>query len=75
MPEFTQSWAFWFLIIAISFIAGFVVATILASGRRASSEEERREEEMIVHDAYDREKRRRGGPEIEIATKNNPRTD
>ena len=41
MPEFIQSWAFAFLIIAISFAAGFVLAIIIAGSGRASRMEER----------------------------------
>jgi len=64
---------FWIGFIVGGFICGFIgflSAAILAASGRAS-----RKEERMVYDAYDREKKRRGGPEIEIATKNNPRTD
>jgi len=44
MPEFTQSWAFWFLVVIISFAAGFLLAAILvASGKTSRMEEEMEE--------------------------------
>ncbi len=65
MPEFTQSWAFWFLIGVICFAAGFALAIIIASGSRRSK----------AYEIIERERKRRGKPDIEIVTKNNPRTD
>ena len=59
MPEFTQSWAFTFIIGVISFAAGFALAIIIASGSRRSRAEERISGEAI-HEAAKREEQRRG---------------
>lgn len=74
MPEFIQSWTFIFIIGVICFAAGFVLAIILAASGNASRMEERISGEAI-HEAVKREEARRGKPEVEIATNNNPRTD
>jgi len=69
MPEFTQSWAFIFIIGVICFFAGFALAiSITASGRRA-----RAEAELICEAAKIAKEFRE--VETEIATTNNPRTD
>ena len=46
MPEFTQSWTFWFLVVVISFAAGFILAIILAGSSRASRIEEKIEDSI-----------------------------
>ena len=71
MPEFTQSWAFWFLAgIIVGFIAGFVLAIIIAGSGRAS-----RAEELVVWGPAMREEARKGELKIEIATKGKPEDD
>ena len=71
MPEFIQSWACAFIIgCFIGGAIGFFTAIILAASGRAS-----RMEERMVYDAYNREEKRRGGPEIEIATQGKPEDD
>ena len=71
MPEFTQSWAFIFIVGVTCFIVGFVLATILAASGKASRAEERISDEAI-YEVTKREEERRGGPETEIATRGNP---
>ena len=46
MPEFTQSWAFIFIVGVIGFAAGFALAIILAASGRASRMEERMEDSI-----------------------------
>lgn len=86
MLEFTQSWAFWFLIIAVSFAAGFVLAIIIAGSGRASRMEEKIEKDIFRDDVppyetpkeiAEREKRKEAYLKMRgiIATKNDPRTD
>lgn len=76
MPEFTQSWAFWFLVVVISFAAGFVLAIIIAGSSKGSRMEERStfksDDEFYNHIAKFKNYWK---PEIEIVTQNNPKTD
>ena len=67
MPEFTQSWAFIFIVGVICFAAGFILAIIIAGSGRAS-----RAEELVVWGAAMREEARKGELKIEIATKGKP---
>ena len=78
MPEFTQSWAFAFLLgCIIGGCFGVVLAAILAASGRAS----RMEERIVGYKSPPKKSRRPNKPtpppplKIEIATKNNPRTD
>ena len=82
MPEFTQSWAFWFLIVVVSFAAGFILAAILAGSGKASRMEER---DVFRNDVspyetpkeiVEREKRKIAYLKMRgiIVTKNDPRT-
>ena len=71
MPEFIQSWACAFIIgCFIGGAIGFFATIIISASGKAS-----RMEEKMVYDAYERERKRRGEPDIEIVTKNDPRTD
>ena len=76
MPEFTQSWAFVFIIgCFVGGAIGFLLAIIFAASGMASRMEERIEDSLI-YEVGEREKKRRGGcPDIEMARQNNPRTD
>ena len=65
---FLLTWQFW-LGIFIGAIVGYFTAALCAISGRASREEER------IYDAHKREEMRRGESDIEIATKNDPRTD
>jgi len=59
MPEFTQSWAFWFIIgcFAVAVIV-FILWIICAASGRASRMEERISDEAI-YEAEERERKRR----------------
>ena len=75
MNEFTQSWAFAFIIgCFIGGAIGFFAAIIISASGQASRMEEKIED-RLVYEAAKREEERRGEPDIEIVTKNNPRTD
>ena len=50
MPEFTQSWAFIFIVGVICFAAGFILAIILAASGRASRMEEKMEKDVFRAD-------------------------
>ena len=86
MPEFTQSWAFWFLVVVISFAAGFILAIILARSSKDSRMEERMEKDVFRDDVppyetpkeiAEKEKRKIAYLKMRgiVVTKNNPRTD
>jgi len=75
MIEFFHSHAFWFIIGGfVGGAIGFIGAAILAASGRASRMEERISDEAI-YEAEERERKRRGCPEPEMANQNNPRTD
>ena len=86
MPEFTQSWAFIFIIGVICFAAGFALAIIIAGGGRRSRAEEKMEKNIFRADVppfetpeeiVEKEKRKIAYLKMRgiIATKNDPRTD
>ena len=63
MPEFTQSWAFWFLVVVISFAVGFALAiklTASAISFRISNKKREKMEDSI---------------KFEIATQGKPEDD
>jgi len=70
MPEFTQSWAFTFIVGVVCFVLGFALAIIIAGSGRGSRMEERISDEAI-HEATKREEARqaRQGVKIVIATR------
>jgi len=76
MPEFTQSWIFWFILgIIIGFVVGFLLAIIMAASGAASRIEERMEEDLIRKAAKREEAIAGCKPEIEIATQCNAEDD
>ena len=87
MQEFTQSWAFAFLLgCIIGGCFGVVLAAILAASGRASRTEERIEKDIFRDDVppyetpeeiIEKEKRKKAYLKMRgiIATKNDPRTD
>jgi len=72
MPEFTQSWAFWFLVVIISFAAGFLLAAILAGSGKASRMEEKIEGELASRPLKISIKNHFSKSETEIATQGKP---
>jgi len=73
MPEFTESWAFWFL---VGIVVGFILAIILAASGKASRIEER---DIFRDDVppYETPKEVAEKEKMRgiITTKNDPRTD
>ena len=68
MPEFTQSWAFIFIIGVICFAAGFALAIILAGSGKGSRMEEKISASHL-YEIIERERKRRGKPDIEEIVK------
>jgi len=81
MPEFTQSWAFIFIVGVIGFVLGFILAIIMAASGKASRMEEKIEKDLasrpIVWNVKNHFKSVGYKPPLkaEIVIKNNPRTD
>lgn len=81
MPEFTQSWAFIFIIGIICFAAGFILAAILAASGRGSKMEERIERDLASLPLEIRVKNHfksagyKPPLEAEIVKQNDPKTD
>ena len=77
MPEFTQSWAFTFVVGVLCFAAGFALAIIIAGSGRGS----RMEERMVGYKSPPINIRRPNKPtpppppKIEIATQGKPEDD
>ena len=75
MPEFTHSWAFWFLVVVISFAAGFILAIILAASSKDSRTEEKMSDTMFKAVEEGRSTFSKMAHETKIVTQNDPRTD
>ena len=71
MPEFTQSWAFAFIVgCFVGGIITFIVTIIMAAGSRGS-----RAEEKISDKAINDFSTKKGWTKIEIATQGKPEDD
>ena len=71
--EILSTWQFWVGLV-VAFIVVFIVWIICAASGRGSRMEERMGDDLI-YEAGERERMRRGKPDIKIVTQNNPRTD
>ena len=76
MPEFTQSWAFWFIIgcFAVAVIV-FILWIICAASGKGSRMEERMSDTMFKTVKRGKATFSKMAHETKIATQNNPRTD
>ena len=83
--EILSTWQFWVGVV-VAFILVFIVWVICAAGSKRSRMEEKfegvtavwregKDADYIVYEAGERERMRRGKPDVEIVTQNNPRTD
>jgi len=77
MPEFTQSWAFLFLIGFIIFMVGFALGFICSAILAASIRKKRIEQRLERKPGYQQVHFRvsAGASPTKIVTQNNPRTD